>query len=103
MGRTLVGHTATQFPINKPVGQQVTPQKTGAAASSVPVPPPAALLINGKTVQIDVRTMSGADIVTRINNAVPGVTASIDGAGSLAIFGVDTIEGDAGLRAMLGI
>jgi hypothetical protein len=103
--QTLVGNKVTQLPIAKAVGTQVSPAKAGSAsmaAPSIPVPPPGPLVINGRRIQIDVRSMSGADIVALLNG-IPGVKASIDGAGSLVISGVDSIDGASDLRAILGI
>jgi hypothetical protein len=103
-GQTLIGNRVSQFPIAKGVGQQHTPIKAGSsqAAPSVAVPPPAPLIVNGRKVQIDVRSMSGADIVA-VLNGVPGVSASIDGSNSLVVTGVNSIDGDPNLRAILGI
>jgi hypothetical protein len=106
-GQTLVGSTKAQFPIVKPVGASYAP--TGASGSAalpaVTIPPPTALLINGRfTAPINVTTMSSSDICDVINNAhIPGVTASVDSSGRLVISGVGTIDGSSDLRALLGI
>jgi hypothetical protein len=102
-GQTLIGNKASQFPISKAVGAQHSPPSTGAmAAPSVAVPSAAPLVVNGRAVTIDVRSMTGADIVNLLNG-IPGVTASINGAGALVVTGIASIDGDAGLRAILGI
>lgn len=102
-GQTLIGNKASQFPISKAVGAQHNPPSSGAmAAPSIAVPPPSPLAINGKVVTIDVRSMTGADIVALLNT-IPGVTASINGAGALVVTGIASIDGDANLRAILGI
>lgn len=102
-GQTLIGNKVAQLPISKAVGQQHSPQSSGSQASpSIPVPPPSPLAINGRVVTIDVRSMTGADIVNLLN-AIPGVTASINGAGALVVSGIASIDGDANLRAILGI
>lgn len=102
-GQTLVGNKASQFPISKAVGQQHTPQGSGSTAPpSVAVPSASSLVINGRQVTIDVRTMSGADIVNLLNT-IPGVTASINGAGALMVTGIASIDGNGNLRAILGI
>lgn len=103
MPSTIAGKAKIQLPIGKSVGaQHQAPGIGGDAPPQVAVPGPTALAINGKAVVIDVRTMSGGDVVKAINTA-PGVTASIDGAGRLMISGVSSIEGDGNLRAILGI
>jgi hypothetical protein len=98
------GSTKLQLPIAKAVGSQfqaVSANPT-VARPQVAVPPPAPLVINGKSVVIDVRTMSGADVVA-VLNTIPGVTASIDGQGRLVIQGANNIMGDGALREILGI
>ena len=72
------------------------------ASPSVAVPPPSALVINGRSVIIDVRSMSAMDLCNVINT-IPGITASIDGQGRLVITGVFSLDGDGNLRAILGI
>jgi hypothetical protein len=102
-GQTLIGNKASQFPISKAVGAQHSPPSSGAmAAPSIAVPSPAPLVINGRRVTIDVRSMTGSDIVNLLNS-IPGVTASIDGGGALVVTGINTIDGDGNLRAILGI
>jgi hypothetical protein len=69
---------------------------------SVAVPPPnATLTINGVKVTIDVRSLTGAQIIA-ILNTIPGITASINGGGAIIVSGINSISGDANLRAMLG-
>ena len=104
-GQTKIGNLAAGFPIAKPVGAAHSAATgTSTAAPSVSVPPPSVLAINGKAVIIDVRTMSGTDIINTINNAkIAGVTASIDPSGRLAVTGITTLEGEPNLRALLGI
>jgi hypothetical protein len=102
-GQTKVGNLATAFPIAKAVGAlHSVPTGTAAAAPAVAVPPPSPLAINGKTVIIDVRTMSGSDIVNLLNG-IPGITASIDGSSRLVVAGITMIDGNPNLRALLGI
>lgn len=99
------GSTKIQLPIAKAVGSQHQPvasNQSGPAAGQVSVPPPSPLFINGRSVIIDVRSMSGADVVAAINT-LPGVSASIDGQGRLVISGANSIDGDGNLRAILGI
>lgn len=99
------GTTKIQLPIAKAVGAQHQPiaaNQSGAAPPQVAVPPPAVLIINGRGVSIDVRSMSASDVVNAINT-IAGVTASIDGQGRLMIAGASTIDGDGNLRAILGI
>jgi hypothetical protein len=106
MPSTSVGQTKMQLPVSKAVGAQHAPASSGAAAApSVPVPSPSSLFINGRaTAAIDVRSMTATDVVNAINNAgIPGVTASIDGQNRLVISGVNSIEGDSNLRAILGV
>lgn len=100
-----ISSTKLQIPIAKAVGAQHSPvaaNSGGPASPSVAVPPPSALVINGRSVIIDVRTMSLDDLVKAINT-LPGVTASIDGQGRLVITGVFSLDGDSNLRAILGI
>jgi hypothetical protein len=102
-GQTLIGNKTSQFPISKAVGAQHTPATSGSTQPpSTPVPSPAPLIVNGRRLTIDVRTMSGSDIVTLLNS-IPGVIASINGSGSLEVTGIASIDGDANLRAILGI
>jgi hypothetical protein len=102
-GQTLIGNKTSQFPISKAVGAQHTPATSGPTQPpSTPVPSPSPLVINGRRITIDVRTMSGSDIVNLLN-AIPGVMASINGAGSLEVTGISSIDGDGNLRAILGI
>lgn len=99
------GTTKIQLPIAKAVGSQhqpVTANQGGSAAPQIAVPPPAPLIINGRAVTIDVRTMSASDMVSAINT-IPGVSASIDGQGRLVINGAFSIDGDGALRAILGV
>lgn len=99
------GSTRIQLPIAKAVGAQHQPvaaNQTGPASPQVAVPAPAALFLNGRGVIIDVRSMSATDMVNAINT-IAGVTASIDNQGRLMISGASTIDGDANLRAILGI
>jgi hypothetical protein len=103
MSQTSTGNKVNQFPIAKSVGaQHVPPASGGTVAPSIAVPPPSPLVLNGTRVIIDVRTMSGSDIVN-ILNTIPGVTASINGNGALQVTGINMIDGDANLRAILGI
>lgn len=106
MPSTSVGQTKMQLPVNKAVGAQHAPVSASAGAGpSVSVPSPSPLVINGRaTAAIDVRTMTASDVVNAINNAgIFGVTASIDGQNRLVIMGVNSIDGDSNLRAILGI
>jgi hypothetical protein len=106
MSNTSVGSTRLAVPISKPVGAQHAPPSvgSGSAPAQVSVPSPTSLIINGvRTSAIDVRTMGPSDIVNAINNSVRGITASIDGQGRLVITGINSIDGDANLRAILGI
>ena len=105
MPQTKGGNQASQFPIGKAVGQQYVPVVAPGApiAASIAVPGAAPLVLNGVVILINVRTMSGQDICNAINNAIPGVTASINGAGAIVITGINSIDGDANLRAILGI
>jgi hypothetical protein len=105
MPQTKSGNQASQFPIGKGVGQQYVPTVSpgaGVAAPSIAVPGASPLVINGVQIIINVRTMSGQDIVNAINQ-IPGVTASINGAGVIVVSGINSIDGDANLRAILGI
>lgn len=105
MPNTVAGSTKIQLPIAKAVGAQhqaTAVNQGGAAPPQVAVPPAAPLVINGRPVIIDVRTMSISDVINVINT-IPGVTASIDGQGRLVIQGVVNIDGDGNLRAILGI
>lgn len=98
------GNTKIQLPIAKAVGSQhqATSANPGAPAQpQVTVPGPTPLYLNGHAVIIDVRSMSGADVVNAINQ-VQGVMASIDGQNRLVITGAD-IMGDSNLRAILGV
>jgi hypothetical protein len=107
MSRTIVGQTKLTGPIAKAVGAQYAPTAANpsVALGQVAVPSPAPLRINGRqTGLIDVRTMAPIDIVNAINNAnIPGVVASVDWQGRLTISGVDSIDGDGNLRAILGV
>ena len=98
------GSTKIQLPIAKAVGAQHNPVSINqsVASPSVAVPPPSALVINGRSVIIDVRSMSAMDLCNVINT-IPGITASIDGQGRLVITGVFSLDGDGNLRAILGI
>lgn len=99
------GNTKLQLPINKSVGSQHQPvaaNQSGSAPPPVAVPASAPLVINGRLIVIDVRNMSTDDVVKLINT-IQGVTASIDGQGRLVISGASSIDGDASLRAILGI
>jgi hypothetical protein len=106
MSQTINGTKAGQFPISQSVGQQYAPQAGNGGTRTVPpsiaVPPPnAALTINGVRVTIDVRSLTGAQIVA-ILNTIPGITASINGTGAITVSGVNSITGEASLRAILG-
>lgn len=108
MANTAVGSTKLQLPVGKAVGQQYSPPAanlSGPAAAQIAVPPASSLTINGmKTLAINLTTMSSTDVVNAINNSnIAGITASIDGQGRLTISGVNSIDGDANLRAILGI
>lgn len=99
------GSTKLQLPINKSVGSQHQPvaaNQTGSAPPPVAVPAAAPLVINGRLIIIDVRNMSSDDVI-RLINSIQGVTASIDGQGRLVINGAFSVDGDANLRAILGI
>lgn len=99
------GSTKLQLPIAKAVGTQHQPVAVNQAAMAPPqvaVPPPSPLIINGRAIIIDVRSMSAGDIIALINT-IPGVMASIDAQGRLVISGASSIDGDGNLRAILGI
>lgn len=98
------GSTKLQLPIAKPVGSQyqATSATPGQARPQVAIPPPSPIVINGKAVIIDVRSMSGSDVVNALNT-IPGVTASINGQGQLVVIGARDIFGDTNLREILGI
>lgn len=103
MSSSISGNAKVQLPITKAVGSQHQTQGVGAVAPpAVAVPPPSALLINGVTVIIDVRTMSGSDVVTLLNK-VPGISAAIAGDGRLTISGITSFDGNSDLRVILGI
>ena len=107
MASTSKGSTKLQLPIAKAVGAQHGPQTVNQsmAAAPISVPPPVPLTINGvNTAPIDVRSMSGNDVINTINNAnIPGVVASVGGDGALLITGIQSLGGDANLRGILGI
>ena len=104
MSQTRIGSRGSQFPVRESVGQQHAVQKAGNGGAQVSVPPASNLVLNGRAVLIDVRKMSGQDIVNAINNAgIPNVTASLDPSGSLMVTGIDVIDAEANLRALLGI
>lgn len=99
------GSTRLALPIAKAVGAQYSSPSINqaVAAGAVAVPSPSPLIINGvATAAIDVRTMSGTDVVNIINN-VSGVTAVIGPDGALLLSGVKSLAGDGNLRAILGI
>ncbi len=102
MSSTSKGSTKLALPIAKAVGAQHGPQTVNQAMAAAPVsvPPPVPLTINGvNTAPIDVRGMSGNDVVNTINNAnIPG-----GGDGALLITGIQSLGGDANLRGILGI
>lgn len=101
MSENKVGNNIQSWPITKSVGQLHTP--AGAASpGGIPVPGPTFLSINGRTVTIDVRSMSQADVLILLNG-IPGITATIDSQGRLQITGIQSISGDIALRGLLGI
>jgi hypothetical protein len=107
MASTSKGSTKLALPIAKTVGAQHSPPTVNQsmAAPAIAVPPPTPLVINGvNTANIDVRNNTGTDVINAINNAnIPGVAASVGGDGALLITGVQSLGGDANLRAILGV
>lgn len=104
MSQTINGNQAGQFPISAPIGSQYKPQGTagGNTPPAVAVPPPIdTLTINGVKISIDVRSLTGAQIVALLNT-IPGITASIAGNGAFQVQGVNSISGSSSLRAILG-
>lgn len=105
MSLTIIGNKVTNLPLTAAAGSQVTPTKAGSPAAvspSVPVPPPAPLVINGVRIIIDVRSNSAATIVSLLNG-IPGVMASIGPRSELVVSGINSIDGDSNLRTILGI
>lgn len=102
MGYSRTGNQAGQFPISAPVGQLYSPQG-GAANPAAPVSRPnAELTLNGVRLTIDVRSMTGQNIIDMMNTA-PGIVASINGSGAIYVTGINSIAGNVELRSMLGI
>jgi hypothetical protein len=106
MSKTVIGNSLNSLPA-KGIGQPHSPQKPGSqsALPVVIVPPPSSLVINGKVLPlIDLSKTNSLDIINLINIAnIPGVKATLDNQGTLQISGIDTIDGNSNLLAILGI
>ena len=104
MSQTIIGKTRLALPITKDVGSQHQPPAVagGEAPPQVAVPGPSQMVINGRTIIIDVRKMQPVDVLGLLNTC-PGVTANLDTQNRLTVSGIDTILGDGNLRVILGI
>ena len=91
-------NVAALTPQSAPIGTVV---KVGAAA--VKTPAASTLLVNGRAIPIDVRSMSAAAIAQFINASGGGAFASIDANGLLVINNVGSLDGDMDLLTFLGL
>jgi hypothetical protein len=107
MATRLSGNALHSFPSGAAVGgNHVVTNAVGRGAPvAVSIPPPSMLTINGATFTIDLKTMGPVEIVAALNNGGghTGIFAALDRDYHLQIDGVNTISGNAQVRAALGI